>query len=328
MGGRTRIYQLLIFSSISILLLISFASSVVSVDASNDGNSDEIADDVKDADADKKAIRERLTKTFILLGEWEEYGIPPKTQPIKPTDQPEKPDAGVTPEEPPEKPYRERGYEVIVPPDKNGKAPIGGLSLPGERRTFIGASSVPLPPSGRGVAPAIYGIQPPTTAPLYFAVSAARAPLYAKPTVAISPVVVPSAIVKYPLYIPPAVSPIGGVTSPLITGDGGGMLMMGGAAVENMAAMAKQVLSKLGEIFNIAINDTYIRWTIVIIVFAAIIGKAAGWQVGMIGGAALGIALAMYSGPGGSLMPAFITGIIVLGSAAMISMAVSKMTAG
>ena len=87
-------------------------------------------------------------------------------------------------------------------------------------------------------------------------------------------------------------------------------------------------LSELGKIFDIVINNTHILYTIIVCIFAAIIGKLAGWQIGLIGGASLAVAFTMFSDGGTTLMPAFITGIIVLGSAAMISMAISKMTAG
>ena len=87
-------------------------------------------------------------------------------------------------------------------------------------------------------------------------------------------------------------------------------------------------LSEIGKIFNIVINNTHILYTIIVCIFAAVIGKLAGWQIGLIGGSALAVTFTLFSDGGTTLMPAFITGIIVLGSAAMISMAVSKMTAG
>ena len=87
-------------------------------------------------------------------------------------------------------------------------------------------------------------------------------------------------------------------------------------------------LSVLSNIFDIVINNTYILYTIIVCLFAAVIGKLAGWQVGLIGGSALAVAFTMFSYGGTTLMPSFITGIVVLGSAAMVSMALSKMTAG
>ena len=340
MGGRTRIYQLLIFSSILFLLTL-ISGGIVSADANNDDASSDVLENVKSAIADKEAIRERLAKTFTIRAEWEKYGIPSKTPPVKPADKPEKPGAGVTPEEPPERPIGERGYEIILPPPKDGKEPVGMLPLPEEERALIRASPVPLPPTGRGVSPSIYGVlpppswigapttiygvSPPARPPSYYAVSTVRAPLYMKPTAAISPVAALPTTGKYPLYIPPAVSSGGFGGSSLMIGEGG---IIGGETVGKTVVMAKQGIDVVEGIFTIIINNKYLIWTIVIIVFAAIIGKAAGWQVGMIGGAALGVALAVYSGPGGSLMPAFLTGIILLGFSGMIAMAISKMTAG
>ena len=324
MGGRTRICQLSIFLSVFFLLLTLVTGSFGSVSANT--NSSEVADNVKNAAADTEEIRERLAKTFILLGEWEKYGIPPETQPIKPAEQPEKPDAGIIPEEPPEKPTVEAGYKILLPPPENGKAPISRLLLPEEKKALIGTLPVSLPPSGRVTTPSIYGIAPPTKPPAYFAVSTVRAPLYMKPMAAISPVAVAPTSGRYPLYIPPAVSPDGIVTSPLITAGEGGAISS--ETVEKTLGIAKQGLDVAGGIFDIVINNTYILYTIIVCIFSAVIGKLAGWQVGLIGGSALAVAFTMFSDGGTTLMPAFITGIVVLGSAAMISMAVSKMAAG
>ena len=209
MGGRTRTYQLLIFSSVFFLFLTLVGGGVVAADTNNADGSSDVADNVKDAIADKEAIRERLVRTFIIRGEWEKYGIPSKTPPVKPADKPEKPGAGVTPEEPPERPIGERGYEIILPPPKDGKDPVGMLPLPEEERALIRASPVPLPPTGRGVSPSIYGVSPPPSGigalttiygvsppakpSSYFAVSTISAPLYVKPIVFISPIAVPPA---------------------------------------------------------------------------------------------------------------------------------------
>ena len=192
MGGRTRIYRILIFSSIFLLLIALSISGVVSANANNTDGSSEVSDNIKNAAASAEEIRERLTKTFALLGEWEEYGIPSKTQPARPAEQPEKIGAGVTPEAPPEKPDRTRGYKIILPPAEKGVAPIGRLSLPEDGRMFISAAPVSLPPAGRGAYPSIYGVSPPTKTPTYFSVSPVQASSYVKPTVSISSITVPS----------------------------------------------------------------------------------------------------------------------------------------
>ena len=103
---------------------------------------------------------------------------------------------------------------------------------------------------------------------------------------------------------------------------------MAANALGTATTMGITGLSEMQKIFYIVINNKTILYTIIVGIFAAVIGKLAGWQVGLIGGSALAVAFTIFSDGGTTLMPAFITGIVVLGSAAMISMAVSKMTGG
>lgn len=86
------------------------------------------------------------------------------------------------------------------------------------------------------------------------------------------------------------------------------------------------IMAELNKILNVIMENSYIQYTILIFVFAALIGKMAGWQIGLIGGSAIAVVFA--SATTETLIPPFVVGVIVLGTAAMVSMALSKMTAG